>query len=123
MDRKTIKIKTPISGDEVELNEWITGAEAEYIDQPMSEAFAIARIKVAMKEPVDMRNASAVDNHRTLEKFVVSINGSKENIVDRIAAWNEADCFFVVNKCNTLRIEFKKKAEMMIKCISPESAS
>lgn len=123
MDRKTIKIKTPIGGDEVEINEWITGAEAEYIDQPMSEAFAEARVRISMNVPTDMKNSSAVDNHRTIEKFVVSINGSKENVVDTIKGWNEGDFFFVINRCNALREEFKKKVKTSIGSASPKSAS
>jgi hypothetical protein len=123
MDRKTTKIKTPISGQEVEINEWLTGAEAEYVDQPVAEAFAEARMKILMDKPVDMKNSSAVDNRRTIEKFVVSIDGTKENILDRTSSWNEVDYMFVVNQCNAIREDFKKKAVMSTVSISPKSAS
>lgn len=123
MDRKTTKIKTPISNQEVEINEWLTGAEAEYVDQPIAEAFAEARLKIMLDKPVDMKNSSAVDNRRTIEKFVVSIDGNKENILDRAASWNEVDYMFVVNQCNALREDFKKKAKTLIDSTSQKSAS
>lgn len=123
MDRKTTKIRTPISGHEVEINEWLTGAEAEYVDQPVAEAFAEARMKILMDKPVDMKNSSAADNRRTIEKFVVSIDGAKENIMDKVASWNEVDYMFVVNKCNSIREDFKKKAGTSTGSTSQKSAS
>lgn len=104
----TIKITTPIGSQEVELREWITGREAEYIDELMYEAVAVKADLVGTADigSIDLKKMVTETNHRKIEKFVVSVAGKFENILDSVLDMHEDDTAFILDRIDNQR---KKK--------------
>ena len=104
----THKITTPVGKAEVEIKSWITGREAEFIDELMYEAVAV-KADVAGKADignVDLKKIIADTNHRKIETFVVSVGDSKENILDTVLSMHEDDYKFILDSIDEQR---KKK--------------
>ena len=87
---KTKKIKTPTEGKEVEIKSYFTG-----------------------REKLDMMKAG--DNiEEIIKSAVVSVDGEKENAIDKFLAMHGKDFDFVVNEINQVAqdssiLEKKKK--------------
>ncbi len=99
-------VETPITKTKIELKPWITGAEAEYINSPMFDSLdsgAISAQKPEVKIKSEIINSV---NHRLLEKFVISLNGDKEDILNKVLNLPEQDTEFIYNEIAELR---KKK--------------
>lgn len=104
----THKITTPIDKAEVEIKSWITGKEAEFIDELMYEAVAV-KADMAGKADignVDLKKIIADTNHRKIETFVIAIGDSKDNILDTCLALHEDDYKFILDSIDEQR---KKK--------------
>jgi hypothetical protein len=104
----THKITTPIGSNEIEIKDWITGREAEYIDDLMYEALAV-KADMAGKADIgniDLKKMISETNHRKVETFVVSIDGSSEDVVNRVLDMHEEDTKFVLDHIDEQR---KKK--------------
>lgn len=87
MQERAIK---KITIDEIvfEVKEWITGRESEYIEAPIIEATSM-RMTIVDGQPapsLDSFNNKAISEsvHRAVESVVVSINGEKEGVLDKI---------------------------------------
>jgi len=103
-----ITVETPFGKNKIELKPWITGAEAEYINEPLMESLGVSpnmESKGAELSKIDMKKV-AVMNRRTIEKFVVSVDGNTEKVVDLVLGLHESDTDFVHEKIAELR---KKK--------------
>src|SRR6185369_1161378 len=101
----THKIITPVGKAEVEIKSWITGREAEFIDELMYEAIAV-KADIAGKADignVDLKKIIADTAHRKIETFVVSVGDSKENILDTVLAMHEEDYEFILNSIDEQR--------------------
>lgn len=110
MTTPTKKIKLPISGAEIELKDWITGEEAEYIDAAVYEGIDVKPDMARKTATIGKIDAGALVNkqtHRSIEKFVVSVNGSKEKILETVRGLPETD-YRTVNKEIEQRREEKK---------------
>lgn len=108
MEQNLITIETPNGKNKIELKPWITGAEAEYINEPLMESLGVTPNmdkKGADFNNIDMKKV-AVMNHRTIEKFVVSVDGKKEKVTDLVLSLHEEDTDFVYAKIAEIR---KKK--------------
>jgi hypothetical protein len=104
----THKITTPVDKAEVEIKSWITGREAEYIDELMYEAVAV-KADMAGKADignVDLKKIIADTAHRKIETFVISVGDSKENILDTVLSLHEDDYKFILDSIDEQR---KKK--------------
>jgi hypothetical protein len=104
----THTITTPIGSQEVEIKDWITGREAEYIDELMYEAVAV-KTDMAGKADisnVDLKKIISESNHRKIETFVVSVNSKTENILDTVLDMHETDTQFILDSIEEQR---KKK--------------
>lgn len=108
METNFITIETPICKAKIELKPWITGAESEYINQPLMESFNVVPNVEDKKADIQKLDMSKINimNHRLIEKFVVSVDGVKEKVVDKVLALHEDDTDFVYQKIGELR---KKK--------------
>lgn len=104
----TNKITTPIGKEIVEIKQWITGREAEYIDELTYEAVAVkAGIGGTPDiQNVDLKKIITESNHRKIEKFVVSIDGVKDDLLNKVLDMNEQDTAFIVDAIEDQR---KKK--------------
>lgn len=100
MQTPTKTIECPISKAKIELKEWITGRDREYINEPLYGAVQTRPTMVGGKPDVafgniDVKSFVNESAHREIEKFVVSVNGSKEKILDTILNMHEDDTAFV----------------------------
>ncbi len=87
---RTKTIKTPVEGKEVEIKAYFTG-----------------------REKLDMMKAGD-DVEKIIKASVVSVNGEKENAIDKFLAMHGKDFDFVVNEINKVAqessiLEKKKK--------------
>lgn len=112
MQTPTHTIETPIGKHKVELREWITGRQREYINEPL---YSSVKAKPSVQNgkgdmqmgDFDVNNFITQSGHRELETFVVSVDGQKEVDLDgrRLKAWefildgmHEDDAEFVKNE-------------------------
>lgn len=111
MNAQTKKITTPITKVEIEIKEWITGADAEYISEAILEGVKIKTEKNTANLDKFNMSALAEQTHREIEKFVVSVNGVKENILKTVMELPESDYEFVKEAIAKIREEDTKKKE------------
>lgn len=94
MERATTTFKTP-SGQEIVINQWITGREHEYIQEPMFRSVSIGTTIESGRPEADIKGLNvsfmAEATHRTIEKMVVSIDGKTDNILDTVLDMKHAD--------------------------------
>lgn len=88
MNNQRATKKIILDGIEFEINEWITGREAEYINEPIIEATAM-KMTIVDGQPVpsldNFKNSAIKETiHRSIESVVVSINGSRDSILDSV---------------------------------------
>lgn len=108
MQSPTTKILAPTSGVEIEIKDWISGGDAEYIDSAIMSGVDIKpdiMRKTATTGKFDTDTLLEQD-HRLIEKFVVAVDGVKEKVLDIIKDLPEDDYTFVKDECNNRR---KKK--------------
>lgn len=110
MESPIKKIKAPVSGAEIEIKEWISGAEAEYIDEALLGAVKIKPDLVNKTASVSDFDTSTMKEsaHREIEKFIVSVNGKKENLVEEVGNLPEEDYEFVLAAIKERRPDKKK---------------
>lgn len=104
----THKITTPNGSQEIEIKSWITGREAEHIDELQYEAIAVkANIGGTPDiESIDLKKIISETNHRKIETFIVSIDGKTEDILDAVLDMHEDDTQFILTAIDEQR---KKK--------------
>ena len=115
----TIKITTPIGAQEVELKAWITGRQAEHIDELMYEALAVRADMTGKTDigSIDMKKMISETNHRKVETFVISIDGNTEDLLNKVLDMHEEDTKFVLDAID----EQRKKKSSSIKTPSPSA--
>ena len=95
----THKITTPNDKRIVEIKDWITGREAEHIDELMYEAVAV-KADMAGKADignVDLKKMIAETNHRKIQTFVVSVDDVKEDVLNKVLDMHEDDTKFILD--------------------------
>ena len=104
----TRMITTPIGSQEVEVRSWISGRQAEYIDELMYEAMAVKADLTGKTDigNIDMKKMISETNHRKIEIFVVSIDGVKDDLLNKVLDMHEEDTKFVLDAIEDQR---KKK--------------
>jgi len=101
MERETKEIITPIDKHKVVLKAWITGREKRKLREPF-----LARMKFAVDrtgaQPVtkDIDTAKMVEEAENvaIKTIVISVDGSTENVVDKILDMKEKDYEFVMQE-------------------------
>lgn len=103
-----MKITTPTTKAVIELRDWISGGQSEYINAPLLAAVQVAGGAAGSTPSLGKIDLSATVEmkHRLLESFVISIDDSKENILARLLALPEDDYDFVNGEIEGVR---KKK--------------
>ena len=97
MNSPTQKITTPLAKAEIELKDWITGAEAEYIEEALMSGVDIKPDLANKTANFGKFNVGAINDqvHREIEKFVVSVNGETKDVLKAITSLPEEDYDFV----------------------------
>lgn len=110
MNTQTKKIKTPQSGIEIEIKDWITGEEAEYIEEALFEGIEVKPDIATRNVNINKFNTSAIKKqfHREVEKFIVAVGDQKDNILKAVQSLPEADYLFIKEEISKRR-ENKKK--------------
>ncbi len=93
------KITTPIGSREIEIKSWITGREAEHLDELMYEAMAVKADMTGKADigKIDMKKMISETNHRKIETFVLSIDGVKDDILNKVLDMHEDDTNFILD--------------------------
>jgi len=109
----TKKITTSKAGAEIEIKDWINGQDAEYIDEALMKGVKITPNMANKSAQVSDFNTAVINEqaHREIEKFVVSVNGSTENVLKTILELPEDDYNFVKDEISTRRTK-KKLSEV-----------
>jgi hypothetical protein len=110
MDTTIQKIITPIAKAEIEIKDWITGGDAEYIDEVLYKGLDI-KPEMHGRPSFGKFDARVVNEqtHREIEKFIVSVNGIKEKVTEAILTLPEDDYEFIQAEINNRR---KKKIKI-----------
>lgn len=100
MQAPTKIIETPIGKHKVEIKDWITGKDREFINEPMYSAVNTKPQVIGGKPDVafgnfDINKFITESGHREIETFVVSIDGKKEKILDAVLGMHEDDTAFI----------------------------
>lgn len=105
MQTPTNKIKTPMAGAEVEIKEWITGGDAEYIDQALMEGLEVKPDSSGQRPQFGKFNTETINKqvHREIECFVVSVNGNKEKVLENVKGLPEEDYEFIKKEISDKR--------------------
>lgn len=99
MNEENKKIVLPISKIEVELKGWVTGRDIEYINTPVIDKFSFKPQTNKDKEIdfSEIEGSSLMEmKKRSIEKVVVSIGGSSENVVERALDLHSEDYQFIL---------------------------
>jgi len=97
MNTPTKKIKTPLAGAEIEIKDWITGGDAEYIDEALMAGVAVKPDLANKTAKLSDFDTKAINNeaHREIEKFIVSVDGVKDGVVKLVMNLPEDDYDFI----------------------------
>lgn len=100
MTTPTKTVITPIGKHKVEIKEWLTGREREFVNEPMFNAVKPKASMVGGKPDIDMgqfdvKGYMKESAHREIETFVVSVDGVKEKVLDLVLGMHEDDTEFV----------------------------
>ena len=114
MERPTKVIETPIDKHKVEIRTYASGGEMEEIkdvligDMEVEVPVAGLSLKEDIKPPKMKISKMREATHKTFELLVVSINGSKENIVKNICDMRREDYQFIADEFDRMA-EFTQK--------------
>lgn len=105
MERETIEIVTPVASHKVVIKKWLTGRERREIRAVLFSGISIA---VNPDETDEETREKAKDNYqfngellnkmndKKIEAVVESVDGSNENVLDKVLDMHEEDYAFVV---------------------------
>jgi len=100
MKRTTTKFKTPVDAHEIEVNEYLTGGEAEKIQDVIINDIK-ADIGGDISGEFSGKNVRIAQD-KTLELMLVSVNGEKDDLIKKVKDFRQKDYQAVVDKINKL---------------------
>lgn len=107
MSAPTKTIETPFGKNQVVIKEWITGQEREYIQGSFLSGMD-AKPRIHGKEmsmdvvKMDIEKMTNETKHRAIEKYVVSVDGVSENVVNLVLGLHEHDTDFILESIDEL---------------------
>ena len=110
MERETKTVKTP-HGHEVVIKTYLTGREAEQVQQVLYTDIKMSMGDLASgKTEIKEIPAAAIiaQQRKALEVLLVSIDGSTENVLDRFLDLHSEDCDAVKDEVSTIT-NFRKE--------------
>jgi len=103
MARTTTKFKTPTDAHEIEVHEYLTGGEAEQIQDAV-----IGDVKVDIggetSGELSGKNVRKAQD-TTLKLMLVSVDGSKDDLIKTVKDFRQKDYQAVIDKINKLTSE------------------
>lgn len=103
MENDTTTIKTPIKGHEVVLRNWITGAQADYIQSAFFEGLEVSQADLENFNEIKIPASKLITfNAKKLDVYVVSVDGVKENTGALVRDMHQDDTAFVLAKVDEL---------------------
>jgi len=115
MSSPTQKLNTPIANAEIEIKDWITGAEAESLEKEMTDGLDIKTDMVNRKiniGKIDYSEVAQKNTHKTIEIFVISINGATDDILNKVLELPEKDYSFILSEIDNRRGKKKREDEV-----------
>jgi hypothetical protein len=97
-ERPTKTIVTPITQAQIVVKEWITGREYEMSQKPVLEGYKMGKDGHSEIAGTVIQEL----NHKALEAYVVSVNGSTDKVVDAILDLPNDDYQFVIDSVNAV---------------------
>lgn len=99
MDRETKVIETPVSKQKVEIKTYLTGRER----RALTNVF-IGKVDFSQEGKVNNIDSTVLDKAQDLawETVIVSVDGSNENIVDKVLDMRIDDYNFVIAEVNKI---------------------
>ncbi len=102
MEATTQEFTLPLSGLKVVMRDWITGADSEYIQAAIHGGMKVKPDVIKGGATTGDFDLGAIFNqlHPSIEKYVVSIDGKTENIVEQALQLPEEDYDFLTGVIN-----------------------
>lgn len=94
-ERETHEIVTPLTNKTIVCFDWINGREKQKIDGAMFKSIDTSGVGTNMK-PRMSETMLAEQENATLAAVIVSIDGTQENLVDRVLDMRVQDYEFVL---------------------------
>jgi hypothetical protein len=97
-NRPTKTIITPFGKAEVVMKEWLIGSEVEHIEEAMYDMVSGGSGTDGSPQiKADNVSKQIIEgNHRTITAVIVSIDGSAENILDKVLGMRHEDYSFIM---------------------------
>lgn len=91
-EAQTNKITTPVNGHVVEIKEWITGRDVEHINGAFFEGTKVKPVAGGNVEfgAIDLSKSTEV-THRSIQAWVVSVDGVRENVLEDVLNMRKED--------------------------------
>jgi len=97
-----MEIITPIKQHKVELKDWITGREQQDIKKPITDVMMRITSKGESSTEINIGEAQRKSTEKAIESVVVSIDGDKKDILNRVYDMPSKDYDFVVKKVDDI---------------------
>lgn len=98
MERSTKKIITPIEKNEIILIDSITGGEYEDIQRPITDVKLMIDTLGMAKGEINAGEATRKSIETAIKIVVVSIDGEKKNILEKLREMHKDDYLFVLKE-------------------------
>ena len=112
----TKRIETPASKIMIEIKDWITGRESEYIQEPILAAVQLGGSAMGKGDVniahVDARKAIQDSAHREIEAYIARVGDetNPQKILETILDMPEEDYIFVQEEVRKAKENGKKKS-------------
>jgi uncharacterized beta-barrel protein YwiB (DUF1934 family) len=97
-----MNIKTPINNHDVVLKEWITGRELQEIRKPLTDVKMMIESGGKTTAEVNAGDAQRKSIDKAIEIVVLSVDGSEEDVVNKIYDMHSKDTEFVMAKVDAV---------------------
>ena len=97
MEIEIKKITTPIGGQVIELKEWITGRDRRHINSAYLANQRVSPTDPESKVTFDIDTITKAQDF-AIESVIISIDGIKENVLDKILDMRAEDFDFIVKE-------------------------
>lgn len=112
---ETFIITTPQEKHQVELKKWITGREYEEIQAPLNNLkvqIDASKTNPAILSEINLGEITRKTTEIAIKTIVVSIDGDKNNVLDKVLNMAKNDYLFVVQEVDKVyKGDFFQKAE------------